>query len=417
MDIAIIGTGITGLSIAQMLKKKKHNVVLFEQQQKIGGLIKCERVQDCLFHKVGGHVFNAKNKEVFDWFWSFFDREKEFYKIKRKAKILFDNKIIGYPIENYLYLLQNNNIKNIFSELIEIQKQAYKSPFEYDNFEEFLKENFGDTLYEIYFEPYNKKIWNTKLNLIPMIWLKGKLPMPDFKEIVLSNVIREEENKMVHSTFYYPKNEGSQFIVNRLSENLEIKKLFNPDDLRIETQKIVIGKQEFDKIVYTGNVKKMPKSIQMLLNNETKEQLNNLKSNGTSNLFCETDKIDISWLYIPQNFTKAHRIIYTGNFAESNNRGSQRKTCVVEFSGKVSIEDMTNEIKKLPGNLSPISFNCEENSYVIQNKNTRSLIQKTKDILEPNNIFLLGRFAEWEYYNMDKAVEAAMNLVKKIEIK
>jgi UDP-galactopyranose mutase len=30
-------------------------------------------------------------------------------------------------------------------------------------------------------------------------------------------------------------------------------------------------------------------------------------------------------------------------------------------------------------------------------------------------IYLLGRFAEWEYYNMDKAIEAAMKLDREIK--
>ena len=140
------------------------------------------------------------------------------------------------------------------------------------------------------------------------------------------------------------------------------------------------------------------------------EYIQGLRSNGTSNLFCETDSNDISWLYIPEIFTKAHRIIYTGNFSDSNNRGSSRKTCVVEFSGKVEYEVMVEEIKKLPGNLTALDYNYEPNSYVIQDHQTRNEINAARQALKANNIFLLGRFAEWEYYNMDKAMEAAFTL-------
>jgi protoporphyrinogen oxidase len=416
MDIGIIGTGISGLSIAQMLKDT-HHVTLFESKSDIGGLIKCERVNDCLFHKVGGHVFNAKNKDVLNWFWSFFNKEEEFVSANRKAKILFGGKIIGYPIENYIYTFEKTLIKKIFNELFELQKQPSKLPMEYENFEAFLKANFGETLFELYFKPYNNKIWQTDLKEVSMKWLDGKLPMPNFKEIITSNILMEEENSMVHSSFYYPKNEGSQFIINRLSENLNINSVFNINSIEINRKRISINKLfEFDKIIYTGDIRTLPKQLDEFLkiNGIELNALKNLKSNGTSNLFCETDDTDISWLYIPESFTKAHRIIYTGNFSISNNRGSKRKTCVVEFSGKVEYEDMLKEINKLPGNLSPISYNYEKNSYVIQDKTTHQLITKVKDILSEHNIFLLGRFAEWEYYNMDKAIEAAMNLKIKI---
>lgn len=417
MNIAILGTGISGLSMAQMLKSK-HNVHLFEAQEDIGGLIKCVRVDDCLFHKVGGHVFNSKNEIVLDWFWSFFDKEKEFVKAKRNSKILFNNQVIGYPIENYLYSLPQELIIKIIPELSSMQRQEAKSPFEYDNFEDFLKSNFGETLYKIYFEPYNRKIWNTDLSEVPMEWLEGKLPMPNFDEILISNILRQEEGNMVHSSFYYPKNEGSQFIVNRLSEGINIDKSFNPGSVQMKNGKIYINGNSFDKLIYTGDIRNLPNSVQALFDDaygeELTRELKKLKSNGTSNLFCETDKNDISWLYIPQNFTKAHRIIYTGNFSETNNRGRKRPTCVVEFSGYVEYKDMVEDIKKLPGNLSPISHNYEKNSYVIQDNQTRSLIKETKEYLSQYDIYLLGRFAEWEYYNMDKAIEAAMALSERL---
>ena len=50
---------------------------------------------------------------------------------------------------------------------------------------------------------------------------------------------------------------------------------------------------------------------------------------------------------------------------------------------------------------------------IIHNKDTKKIIDKIKNLLEPYNIHLLGRFAEWEYYNMDKCIEAAMLMSNK----
>ena len=415
MDVAVIGSGISGLSIGQLLKPHA-NVTVYETKGKSGGLIKCDRVNDCLFHKVGGHVFNSKNQEVLAWFWSFFDRDKEFVSVKRKAKIYFEQQIIGYPIENYIYKLEKPLLKKIITELVELQKQSVKSPFDYDNFEQFLKSSFGETLFNIYFGPYNKKIWQTDLSKVAMQWLEGKLPMPNYTDIIYSNFIRQENDDMVHSTFFYPKNEGSQFIADRFSQGLNILRDNAVNQINISAGKLAIGDKNYDKLVYTGDIRSVPAEIRELLtsNGIDWSLVSSLKSNGTSNLFCETDDTDISWLYIPQSFTKAHRIIYTGNFSDTNNRGSNRKTCVVEFSGQVDYAVMVKEIEKLPGNLTPLASNYEPNSYVIQDKNTRGLIAQIKTILERHNIYLLGRFAEWEYYNMDKAMEAAFALKTKL---
>ncbi len=417
MRIAVIGAGISGLSIAQLLKDD-YDVTVFEQNRSVGGLIKCKRVNDCLYHTVGGHVFNSKNQQVLNWFWSFFNREEEFTETKRKAKVYFQDQIIGYPIENHIYNLDKPLINSITKELLELQKtQKHKTPCDYSNFEEFLKENFGDTLYRIYFKPYNTKIWKTDLKQVSMQWLEGKLPMPDYSEIILSNILREEENRMVHATFFYPKYNGSQFIADRLSKELDIKTGFTLNDASLNGHHVLNRQHAVDKVIYTGDIRRLPNQWQEILsaNDIDMQQINSLHANGTSTVFCETDETDISWLYFPENFTTAHRIIYTGNFSDTNNNGSDRKTCVVEFSGKVPNEEMAAQLLLLPGNLVPLSYNYEPNSYVVQTHGTRQLIEAVKKVLMAHNIYLLGRFAEWEYYNMDKAMESAFRLAEVIK--
>lgn len=85
MKYAVIGAGVSGLSMAGMLLKKGHEVVVYERGSRPGGLIKCTEVQGNLYHRVGGHVFNSRRQEVLDWFWSRFDRERDFVSARRRA--------------------------------------------------------------------------------------------------------------------------------------------------------------------------------------------------------------------------------------------------------------------------------------------------------------------------------------------
>ncbi len=412
--VAVIGSGISGLSISRMLSKR-YDVEILEKNQLFGGLIKCERIEGNLFHRVGGHVFNSRNELVLAWFWSHFDQENEFLKATRNAKILMNDSLIGYPIENYLYQLPDEQLKLIVNELLTLLKQDRKEA--YTNFKEFLIGNFGQELYKLYFGPYNSKIWNTDLAAVPLHWLDGKLPMPKLNEVLLSNIQKKEEAGMVHATFYYPKRDGSQFIVNRLSEGLTIHCDYKVVSIQVQEDQLLCinnGERVVDSIVYCGDVRALHNIVQIENEALKNAMMNvaNLPSNGTSNVLCETDGNDISWLYLPEDKFKAHRIIYTGNFSDTNNEGSKRKTCVVEFSGKQEQALMLEELKRLPGNLKALAFNYEPNSYIIQHKTTRADIALLRALLKPYRIFLLGRFAEWEYYNMDKCIEAAMELEK-----
>lgn len=412
--VVVIGSGISGLSISRMLAED-HEVEILERDKLHGGLIKCERIDGNLFHLVGGHVFNSRNKTVLDWFWKHFDVENEFIKTNRNAKILMNDTLIGYPIENYIYQLPEKQLTPILNELLDKLASDVKKIDDYKNFKDFLIGNFGEELYKIYFGPYNTKLWNTDLSKVPLEWLDGKLPMPQLREVLFSNIVKKEESTMVHSTFFYPCKNGSQFIVDRLAEGLVINKAYDVQSIeRLDEKSLSInsGDKIVNSIVYCGDVRKLHNIIKI---NDADLQLAmknvaDLLSNGTSNVLCETDANNISWLYLPEEKFQAHRIIYTGNFSESNNEGSNRKTCVVEFSGKQDQADMVKELAMLPGNLSPLAFNYEPNSYIIQDEDTREKITLLKTLLKPYGIYLLGRFAEWEYYNMDKCIESAMDL-------
>lgn len=87
--IAIIGGGISGLSVGQLLKDN-NNVTIFEKESTPGGLIRCKRIDGSLFHICGGHVFNSKHNDVLDWFWKFFNKDKEFIKADRNSVVFMD---------------------------------------------------------------------------------------------------------------------------------------------------------------------------------------------------------------------------------------------------------------------------------------------------------------------------------------
>lgn len=406
--VAIIGAGISGLSAANLLKETC-DVTVFEKESTPGGLIRCKRIEGSLFHLCGGHVFNSKKTDVLDWFWSQFNKEEEFSKADRNSVIVMgDESKIPYPIENYIYLMNKTIQKSIIEELLTIDKEKRNSI----NFEEFLLNRFGDTLYRLYFKPYNEKVWKCDLKDVSLSWLEGKLPMPSVNEIFYNNMNHIREKEFVHSQFYYENNDGSQYIADKLAKNLNVIYNAHIEDVELqENGHIKVNDKNFDCLLFCGNIKQLPSLLKNINLSEFTDDINNLSYHGTTSVFCEIDKNPYSWIYLPSPNYHSHRIICTGNFNPSNN-AEGKMTGTIEFTDFITEEEIKKNLKIMPYNPKYITHHYNEFTYPIQNTDTRLMINKVKNYLSKYNIYITGRFADWEYYNMDVAVWAAMNTVK-----
>jgi protoporphyrinogen oxidase len=410
--IAVIGAGISGLSAAHF-NRQWADVVVYETGPRPGGLVQCDIVDGFLYHKVGGHVFNSKIDDVLDWFWAFFDREKEFHQARRNAVIAFDqNTFVGYPIENHLWQLPGADLNSVVQELLDLHRNPPPEPA---NFDEFLRNSFGETLYRIYFRPYNRKIWKSDLKDVPLDWLQGKLPMPAIRDIILNNILQQAESEMVHSTFYYPKEGGSQFIADRLAEGLNIRTSTPVERISMSGPRLCVNEQEvFDAIVYTGNLKRLPDLLASSFACEgLRDSVSQLASHGTTTVLCEIEPNPYSWVYLPGPGYRSHRIICTGNFSPSNNRPGMT-SATVEFTDTVEFHEIEETLMELPFRPRYITHHHQEYTYPIQLSDTRSTIAAIENKLRESRIYLSGRFAEWEYYNMDTAIDAARRKVGKM---
>lgn len=406
--IAIIGAGISGLSVGQLLNENFH-ITLFEKESNPGGLIRCQWINNSLFHLCGGHVFNSKHQHVLDWFWSIFNKEEEFAKTNRNSVIFMENgQSIPYPIENHVYLLDKDIQFSFIQDLLSLKSNFKQS----DNFEDFLRNQFGETLYRLYFKPYNEKIWRRNLKDVPLTWLEGKLPMPSIEDMIYNNFNHIKEKEFVHSQFYYENKNGSQYIADKLSQNLRIRYNTNIESINKRHDGLFeINNEIFDIVIFCGNIKQLPSLLYGIDFSQYQYFIENLSYHGTTTVFCEIAHNPYSWIYLPSTKYESHRIICTGNFNKANNANGIT-TGTIEFTDYMNIDDIKKNLQKMPLSPQYITHCYNQYTYPIQNNQTQSIIKEIKSRLETHNFYMTGRFTDWEYYNMDAAIDAAMKTCK-----
>ena len=171
--------------------------------------------------------------------------------------------------------------------------------------------------------------------------------------------------------------------------------------------------EEYDNVVFCGNIKHLPKIVRGIDFTRYFSGIEALEYHGTTSVFCEIDPNPYSWIYLPDRQFDSHRIICTGNFAKSNN-DLGKMTATIEFTDEISREEIIQQLKLIPMHPIYLDHHYNKYTYPIQDANTRDMIASLKKDLSKENFFFTGRFADWEYYNMDVAMGAAMDLCKNL---
>ena len=73
-------------------------------------------------------------------------------------------------------------------------------------------------------------------------------------------------------------------------------------------------------------------------------------------------------------------------------------------------------LQRIPLHPTYITHKYNQYTYPIQQPDTRDMIVSLKQTLALNDFYITGRFADWEYYNMDVAMAAAMKTIEQVKL-
>lgn len=267
MKVAIVGAGITGLTLGYYLSRRKIKVALYEKNDFAGGLVSGIPMGRWPVERFYHHIFQddqdiqslSRELGLKDlWFWQ-----------DCGAPIYYQEQI--YPFSTALDLLQFHPL-NFFPRLrtglvslyLKLTKDYHY--LEHVKAEPWLKQWMGEQSWQVIWQPLMAKKFGKNYHDISMSWMWARI-------------------KKRSRFLGYPRG-GFQVIINKLMASIEA----NKGKVYLKNQIVNISQlKKFDKIVFTGSSFQLSE-ITPNLPKTYVQQLNKIKYFGTVELLISLSK-------------------------------------------------------------------------------------------------------------------------------
>lgn len=165
-SIAIVGAGLYGATVANILRTRGYDVVVYEEEQDFGGNIKSHWNGDvqCHVSDYGAHIFHTNSERI----WSFVNQFSSFNNYRHYVKgRIGKSKIIDLPFNMSMFsqllgMTNPNDVQVYFDDLKRRQSGRDQSTVE-----GWCLANIGDILYEQVVKNYTEKQWGRPCDQLP----------------------------------------------------------------------------------------------------------------------------------------------------------------------------------------------------------------------------------------------------------
>jgi protoporphyrinogen oxidase len=187
VEVLVIGAGPAGLTAAYCLTKETPSVVVIEKDPVyVGGISRTVRYHGFMFD-IGGHRFFSKAKEVVDLWHEILP--DDFIERPRLSRIFYGGKFYSYPLSAFEALANLGILKSTacmlsygYAKLRPVQNAR--------TFHEWVRNQFGEKLFSIFFKTYTEKVWGMSCDEISADWAAQRIKGLDLGVAVMNALKR-----------------------------------------------------------------------------------------------------------------------------------------------------------------------------------------------------------------------------------
>jgi len=258
--VVILGAGLTGLSTALHLRRQPY--VLAEREQRVGGKARSER-RDGYTFDVTGHWLHLRDDRVRALVRELFD-PGQLVEIERRTGVYTHGVMLPYPIQANLGGLPTELVRDCLVDFVDARtRQARPDVPAPRSFREFVEARFGRGMADLFFVPYNTKLWGVGPEQLTPDWASRFIPLPDTEQVIAGALGLRQEGLGYNVRFSYPRAGGIDHLPEAMAARLRGR---DPEGIRVgcSAEEIdVVGRRvklhgEDDWLAYRALVSTIP---------------------------------------------------------------------------------------------------------------------------------------------------------------
>ena len=442
----ILGSGIAGISAGYHLKKAGEEAVIFEKNDDWGGLCGNFTIEGFRFDKFVHFTFAPD-----EYTQKIFEESSPTIPHPPVSYNYWNGYWLKHPAQNNLHPLPVEEKVKIIEDFV---NRPQKEVSEIEDYEEWLRVQYGDYFAENFPFKYTRKYWGVEPKKLETKWVGNRLHVSPLSEVLRGSYEEQAENFYYTKYMKYPKKGGFRSILNNCREGLDIR--FNKEVVHIDTTQKRVDFKDGTSSEYKRLISSLPlpEIVKMLDNvpQEVRIAAENLMHTSGYMVSLGFNKPDIAkhlWFYIydedilparvyspslkspdnvPEGCSSLQAEIFFANSMAQQASAISPAPCGRGLGGGVITMPPEEILEKTIENLISMGIFKEEDlivkdirfekyANVIFEKDIYKNRQIVLEYLRTKGIESIGRFGKWEYMWTHQAFEDGRSTADKVLVR
>ena len=367
-DYLIAGAGLFGAVFAHEMHKQGRKVLVVEKRDHIAGNIYTEKVMGINVHRYGAHIFHTSNEEV----WNYVNQYARFNHYVNSPVAVYRDELYNLPFNmNTFSRMWNIKTPKEAKEIIAKQTGEFAG-ITPQNLEEQALQLAGRDVYEKLVKGYTEKQWGRDCKDLPAFIIR-RLPLRF-----------TYDNNYFNDRFQGIPEGGYTQIVEKLLEDIPVLTGVSLQEYQTANAARTADEQDsWDRLLYTG-----------MIDEYYHYRLGTLEYRS---LRFETEEL-------PEEDN------YQGNAVVNYTEREVPYTRIIEHK---HFEFQTGEGTVITREYPATWKKGDEPYYPINDEKNGALYAQYAELAKKEaNVLFGGRLGQYKYYDMDKVIRSALDMVK-----